>query len=375
MIIGINTIGNSITLKRSMLKKTGEYFREFKFDYSLVDIENKIRAINETLTEEVVNEINEDKGHVLLVPDELVFSDIMEFPPLSKGKVQDIFNTRFKILFTQTGGLYLSFKEVDRSGSQVVIQYILSNVKNIKRITDTFFEHGIIIKSIDYFSHHYISQFIRTNSFTLFTLLVGPHSSELLIHKGDNEVLSHVINYGEEELFNGKNYLSSIYGEQNDEAKKYASYIKKNFASSVQATDEDINNSSIDEEYNSSLPREIRVLKDQALENYVIKHNFKLLHGLVCDCIDTCMKSSWRISNSSIRVVGSQLVVDALKEAAIEETNDLYIKAEYEYNDIISKPVVENPFFDSGNIITEKTRRKFEWSKFLTMEIGKKKKD
>ena len=373
MIIGLNTVANSITLTRTT-KKGNDFVRVFDFDYSLLPLDNKIRAIHEMLADEIVKELSVDKANTLLISDDLVFSDIMEFPPLSKGKVEDIFNTRFKLLFTQAGDLYMSFNEIDRNKSKSVIQYTISNVNKIKKITDAFFERGIVINATEYFSHHFISQFAKVTDEPTGYLFIGPHNSELVVYNKDVEVFSQAIKFGEKELLDPTNYLESGYNVKNNEAKKYASYIKKNFASSVQATDEEIFKTEIEDEYIASLPREIRVLKDQALENYVIKHNFRLLHGLILDCVDSCSKAPWFIPVNSIYVVSSDKVFETLQETSDEAKKDIYLKAEFSLNDVLSKPAMANPLFSNGNIVTEKQRRKIEWSKILTMEIGKKKK-
>ena len=57
MIIGLNTVANSITLTNTT--KKGNYIaRVFDFDYSLLPLDNKIRAIHEMLADEIVKELN-----------------------------------------------------------------------------------------------------------------------------------------------------------------------------------------------------------------------------------------------------------------------------------------------------------------------------
>ena len=376
MIICLNTVGNAITLNRSSAKKGNDYTRTFVFDYSLLPFDNKIKAIHEILVEEVIKELNSERAHTLLIPDEFVFSDVVECPPLAKGKTEDIFNTRFRLLFTQPGDFYMSFREIERNKSKAVIQYTVANVNKIKRITDAFFERGVVINSIEFYSHHFINQFAKQSELPTGYLFIGEHNSELIIYKNDIEVLSQNVKFGEKELFDPENFLESAYNLNNNEAKKYTSYIKKNFASSVQASDDEILRTEIDEELLPSTPREIRVLKDQALENYVLKHNFRLLHGFVLDCLDLVNKAPWFIPVNSINVVCSESTYEKLIDASEEDRKEMYVHADFVLNDVLNKPVIGNSLFAKDSIVTEKQRRRIEWSKILTMELGgKKKKD
>ena len=373
MIIGINTITSSITINKASLKKTTDFVRVFNFDYSLLPFENKIKAIHEVLATDAIDLLNTTKTRTLLLPDELVFSDTMELPPLPKGKVKDVFETRFKLLYPQSGDLYMTYREIERSKKRIVVQFTIANVSKIRKLIDTFFEQGIIINFIDFYSHHFITQYAKVSDSPKAYLFVGNHNSELIIYKKNVEVLSQSIKFGEQELFDTTNFFESAYNLENREAKRYASYIKKNFASSVQATDEEIFMTEIGEEYYPTEPREIRVLKDQALESYIIRHNFRLLHGLVSDCIEFCSKSSWPVNVSNVTVISSDNVYITLNEAS--EEDDMYIKADYSLNDILSRPVAANLLFSNNNIAKEKKRRKINWSKFFSINIGKKKKD
>jgi len=369
MNVFLNLFSNSISVVSTANKKMPVRF-ELSFPYSIKTTESKIKAINEVLGNEQMKKITNDKNVSLIISDDMVFISHMSFPSFSSKKLSDAFETKFKISYPNFESYFLHYSHYEKTNANSIILYSMANADNINKIKDAFAHNNLEVKNIQYFSNVVTSlSQLKKDAITI-KLFVGSENSEVIISKGGTVIGHSIINLGEN-LLKDKEYLDSSYNYQNDIAKKYASFHKTNFDSKDILTDELIQKNEIHVDYIYSKPREVRVIKDDQQTLYNQKQNYRKFHGQIMDIVEYYTKAPWFFPIREIRVSASDEVFESLV-AANQDQEIAYTKGSQSIDSIVSVELVNDKLFT--NILKQKERRKIDWAKILSMEIGKKKK-
>jgi len=370
MNIFINSLSNSIIVYDFSEKKGIPFYVEQSFPYSLKNTESKIKAINDFLTEEIVKKLSQSSNNII-IPDDLVFTGISELPPFSKKKTEDTFLTKFKIDFPKYKELYLSYKEYEKNSKSTFMLYSICKISVLDSILNEFKKHSINIKNICNFSGIIAKKQNQKTNFPCAYLVVGTKESELVIAKGNSVISSSIIELGEEQLLDKTVLQDSSYNLPNSVALKYASFHKTHYDTKDLLTDDMILKNPTLDALMSPQPREARILKGIALENYHLRQNFLRFHTHVIDLLDFYSQTPWFLPIFEIKV----LCTDEVYANLLQTNGDSkikYTRSDLTYKSIVDINVQNNKLFSSK--ISTKERKKIDWSKFLTMEIGKKKK-
>ena len=202
------------------------------------------------------------------------------------------------------------------------------------------------------------------------TLIVGKEQSEIFISKADQVFAVSILPMGSDMLLEKEEYLSSPYNLNNDISLKFAACVKANFAANLSLTDDKVLSYDKNDGLSFSVPREVRAIKGASLENYNLKNNFRKFSAMIGDFIDNYSQAPWFMPIQEVKVYGLDEYFEHF-EASIEDASFKYIKAN-EVLDLARFVEVENN--DMFEQEFKEKRRKIDWAKFLTMEIGGKKK-
>ena len=372
MNILINTISRSIILSRPPYKKSEPFFKEFTFSYSLTSNQNKIKAIESILNSDVTSLLSNEATNTLIVSDDCLFNGITSLPAFSKGKTKDAFETKFKISYPNFLSYYLFYSEYERNSNNTLMRYTFANAKCIDAIRDTFKHHQINISNIEYFGNVLAISYGTQNNYPRILVCVGDYETEIVVLKGQTVLGTSIIELGQKQLLDKSRFFESSYNVGNQQALKYASFHKTHFDTKDLLTDEIINKNEINEAFISVKPREARILKESALESYHLKHNFIKYHAQIMDIVDFYSKAPYFLPVNSISVFSSDEFFGNL--LLVNSDNKIkYKKEQQELLKLLDKNIENNKLFTSK--LSNKVRRKIDWAKFFTMEIGKKKKD
>lgn len=371
MNIFINTLSDSIILCRPLTKKGVPFFREYSFPYSLKRFDNKVKAVNELLTDEVKKLFENDQINSLVLSDDVVFHGLMSVPTFSFNKSIDAFKTKIKINFPNIKDYFIKYSQEEKNSQNTKIVYSLVQTKQSKGLVDAFEHHNIKIKNISFFSEIFNNFGENKSEYPNVTLIIGKEMSEVIVTKGKSVLGTSVIGLGTEALLNPNELYLSTYNLNNSSSLKYASFHKTNFDSKDLLTDELILKNPIHESFEIPKPKEARILKGETLENYTKKQNFLRFHTRVLDILDAYKEDPYFIPISEIKVHTTDEIFELLKASNSVE-NIKYVKVDEDFKKLYESHISHNPLFDSQLITKE--RKKIEWSKLLTMEIGKKKK-
>lgn len=370
MIIFINSFANFLAFVRNDSKKAGNYLYTKSFNYSILSLSNKIKAIKDSFeNEEVINELHKESNQ-LIISDEVIGYDTSELPSLNKKKLDDIFNTNFRMCYPDFNNYYLKYHELSKDDAHSYYFYEFAKRNVITKIIDAFKEHGIKISSINNFASLFTVN-AKTLSYPKATLVIGEYSSELIITKGDSVYGINLFRFGEKTLLNKSFYLDSAYGFNNDESISYAGFIKSSIKSKTVMNDESIINTPITEGFSSNPPKELRLLKEQQLENYILKNNYRKYYAHVLSNIMFYNDSPYFFPIKEVEVISSDESFKMIDEFARNDKTINFVRSNESIDKLIKKGISHNPLFDTK---VSKERRRIDWGKLLTMEIGKKKK-
>ena len=371
MNIVINTLSNSIILSKPLTKKSVPYFKEFSFSYSLTRYENKLKALNELLTDDVKKLFGNDQNINLVISDDVVFHGLMSVPTFSFNKSIDAFKTKIKISFPNIRDYFIDYSVEEKNEKNTKVVYSLVQTKQSKGLIDVFSHHNIEIKNVNYLAH-VLSDFKNDKSvYPEVILIIGSDKSEIIVKKGKSILGTSFIDLGSKKLLDPSELLLSVYNLENSTSLRYASFHKTNFDSKDLLTDEIILRFPIHESYEIAKPREARVIKGASLEAYNKKQNFLKFHSRVLDILDVYKDEPYFVPVNEIKVYASDEVFESLR-ASNNLDSIKYTKVGENIDKFAEYPINHNKLFESQLITKE--RKRIEWSKILTMEIGKKKK-
>lgn len=370
MNVIIDIVKNSISITRPISKKVEPFNLTQKFEFPLTDVSNIVEALNFILNEELILELKEEKSNSLLLSDDQVAFGLEELPVLSKSKLGDIFDTRFKMYFPDYKNYYANGFEFERNNTHVLYIYSLARRDNLDKILAVFKSKEIQFKSIDYFASNYTKNIIGFNEFPIATLIIGDEMSEIFISKGKEVCSISFLPIGKRMLMNGNNYLTSAYNLNNNESLKFSACVKANYAGNITFTDEKILSYTEEEGLSFSIPREVRAIKGTSLENYNLKNNFRKFTSMVGDYLDIYSRAPYFMPVSEVRTYADEDLFEHLNASAENSF--------FKYNEIkISLDMLNEMNIEHNSLFSQKfkeERRRIDWAKFLTMEIGKKKK-
>lgn len=371
MNIFINVLSNSISAYDFSCKKGIPFFAEQNFSYSLKTTEAKTKAIQDFLTEDISKVLSESQNNSLILSDDYIFLGLSELPPFSKKKTEDAFITKFKVDFPKFSDFYLTFKEYERNNKNTYMLYTICRIASVDKILDVFKKHSINIKNVNHLSQVISKKESAKNNYPTAYLFIGTNASELLIAKGNSVIATSLIELGENELLDKSVLQNSTYNTPNNVALKYASFHKTHYDTKDLLTDDMILKNPVHDSFKTPEPRESRILKGLALENYHIRQNFMKFNTHVIDLLEFYSQSPWFLPIFDIKVLSTDEVYANLLQANTE-SKIKFTRADITFKSIIDTNIENNKLFTSK--INVKERKKIDWSKFLTMEIGKKKK-
>ena len=371
MNIMICSLDNSIRIGRMATKKTPSYFYEANFDYPLTTIDNQLRALADFFKNDEAKILASESSNDLVITDETIGFGTFDLPHLSRFRVKDVFNTRFKVNFPNYKEFFLDSYEFNRNQDGSVFFYSIAKKNHISKLKDFFKSQSVNIRNINYFANNYINNFESKTIFPIITLFVGADYSELIISKGTSVLSISSFEYGSKLLLDGSQYLVSAYGYQNEKSKKYAGFMKDNFATKEIVTDENILKADANKGLSVALPREVRVLKDQMLFNYNIKNNIRKFYTMLLDITQFYSTAPWFLPLGEIKIVCSDEFFNTLIVNTIDYSEIKFVRCENDIVKMLDSPITNNRLFSSS---LKGERRKIDWAKFFSFELGKKKK-
>ena len=255
MNILICSLDSSIKIGRMATKKMPAYFFEAKYDYPLTNLDNQLKALVDFFKNSEAEVLSSEMSNDLMITDESIGFGTFDLPKLSRFRVKDVFNTTFKMCFPNYTDYYLDSYEFDRNEHGSVFFYSLMKKNSINRLIEFFKSKSVKIRNIDYFASNYVSSCENKSIYPIATLFMGPEYSELIISKGNSVLSINSFDYGANQLMDGSQYLYSSYGYNNDLSKKFAGFIKENFATKEIVTDENILKTDASKGLDPALPK------------------------------------------------------------------------------------------------------------------------
>lgn len=371
MNIVFDLLNNCVVAASIQTKKDPLKIVTKTFSYSLNTPENKVKALNEVLNSQDILQFNNDLTVSLLMSDDILFTGCMQFPPFSGGKLYDAFETRFKICYPNYTSYYLNYSVFEKNNANSMVLYSIAKAKLIEDLKNIITKHNKTVKSIDYLSDLFKQNNKTKTEAINAKLLVGEANMELLIFKGKTLISSNFIELGTKVLFEESPYLDSTYNINSDLAYKYSSLHILNYETKDSVNDESIRNAQINDSLNFSDPREVRLLKGDSLANYCLRQNIRRVHAHILDVVQHFSQTPWFFPIHEVEVVGDKRVLEQLLDVEGEKEIN-YIQSEINIENFFRKEIPNNVLFTK--ILKQKERRKIDWQKFLSMEIGKKKK-
>ena len=367
----VSSLDNSIKIYKAPSKKTESFFDEAFFDFSLSSPAGQLNALSDFFNSEISKPVKDEQSIDLIIDDSAIGFGTFNLPRLSMFKVNDVINTRFKINFPNYKDYFMSHYELLKNENGSVYLYSICKRKLIDDYKDFFKGHNVSIHNITFFSDYYISFLNSKTDFPLATLIVGQNNSLLIISKNTVLLSVNTFDYGDKSLLSGEEYLHSPYFSNNVESKKYSCFVKEHFATKDVVTDDAVKKSDPNKALSTSLPKETRILKGNSLINYYIKNNIKKYCSMVLDVTSFYSSSPWFLPIGDINVICSDIFYEHLSEFEKSNENIKFNRLNYDMKTIMTKDVVNNKLFKS---VVKGERRKIDWKKFFTMEIGKSKK-
>lgn len=376
MIIILDVFENEIRLiKNDPKKPETNFYLERKFDNTLETFNSRIKVVGDFLKEEeIVNRLKAEKTNNLILTDDTIGYGYFELPgKLVKNRLQDAFTTKFRMAFPNYTDYYVDSFELARNESTVYFFYEFAKRESVDMIVNIFKDHGIKITSINEFSYLFAEKEDSATKFPTATLVVGKHESELIISRGNKVLAVNQFGYGSAVVLNGNHYLISGYNYKNTEALSFAGFMKNHIQSDELVSDANIIATDPSRGLNIALPKEFRLLKDEQLEQYVIRSNFRKFYARIVEILEFYSAAPWFFPMNEIHFVGEIDVITGLVEASQEENQLHFVDLTSNAKELMEKGVGHNPLFDK--VAKVKERKRIDWKKFFTMEIGKKKKD
>ena len=371
MNIYFDVHNNSIMIGKAATKKEPAFFFKMDFDYSLRTSEGKERAVQDFLLTEESKILSSELSNTLIISDETVAFGIFSLPKISKFKINDVFETTFKMSFPNFQEYFLDHYEYEKKEDGSTYFYAISKRKGVNDIINIFSKSSINIKGITYFAQAFADKYGSATGYPEAMLFIGKDTSELIISKCGKVLSINAIDYGLNTLLGEDAYLDSAYNFENHQAKQYAGFIKETLGTKEIVNDVNINKTPEDKGLRHSKPKELRILKGTSLTSYSKKSNARKLYALISDIIEVDSHEPWFLSIKEIKVNTTVEMFELVNSYAIEEDRLLFINREINFEDLLESDIKPSGLYKK-TLKTE--RRKIDWAKFFTMEIGGKKK-
>ena len=369
MNIYFNLFNNSIILYEKAVGKEPEFFFEKDFDYPISKKDNVSKAITELISLKECEILKTAKTVNIITGDDIVGFGLFNLPQISPFKVNDVISTRFKLNFPDFDKYYFTYSLFEKKHEENTYFYSFANKEVVNTYSDIFEKNGIHITNVDYYANSF-PNVAKGANFPVARLFIGKDISEVVIYKGDLVVSIYKIDYGYEELSREDIYLDSGYNKDNEDALKYASFIKANFASKELVNDDSILKEDPTGALNFSKPRELRVMKEDSLGAYRKKNNIRKYCSVVFDVIDFYSSSPWFLPIKDIETYCEPELLESLSAFASKYEYN-FIKGDNSLLDTYKNDITSNKLFKSK---LKGERKKIDWGKILSMEIGGKKK-
>lgn len=371
MIVFIDVFSNMIKMFCEESKKTSAFYFEQEFDYSLLNYDNKIKAITVFLKNDEVEELKNDKNNQLIFSDDLMGFGTFELPVMKKQKLYDIFNTRFRMCYTNPDWYFYDGYEIERNDRNVVFFYEFAKREYLNNIVALFKNAGVSIKEKNIFASTLTIRDKSIAPYPIPVLVIGKHSSEFIIVKGDKVLTTNTFDYGEDLLLDFNNYLNSGYNVHGDESIRFSIFIKEHIVTREEVNDFNIMKTPTDAGLSYTTPKELRILKEGTIEPYIIKSNFKKFYARLLEIVDLYSKAPWYFPIKEINVISSPDTIGYLYDVSSEEKEIKFVSLNKNIDDYFKAGIINDPMFSQG---IKKERKKIDWKAILNMEIGGKKK-
>lgn len=370
MNIVLNAFTNQISLYKAGNKKTGPYTAVFEAQFSLNSADSCMHAVSSFLAENSLDELKKERFNTLIIPDYPVGFGTFSLPRLSIFKIYDVFATRFKSCYPDFGNYYLKHKTYHKGEDDILRFYTFARKPDVVKLVDLFKKNGIHITGIDYFAHYVISGEHNKNNYPMCYLFVGKGVSEFVLSKGKEILSISTLSDGEDGILNKQTYIDSPYFLNNARAVKYAAFMRESIM-----TKKELNDSTVDSTDPSAIlppkPRALRMLKGQSLEAYLLKNSVRKYCSFINDLTNYFSQDPWFIPISEIRVFSTDEFFNDFSALSKESMPFSLIKANTPIDKVSSIPGRINFLFRHS---LKKERRTIDWKKFLSMDIGRKKK-
>ena len=370
MNIYIDVHNSLIAIGRLENKKEPSYYFQKEFSYCLDSLESKIRAIQEFLKCEETKILSSDLNNILIISDETIAFGLFDLPKLSRFKIGDVFETRFKSYYPNFNDYFVDYYEYEKNNSGSIYFYTLTKKHIIDEIINVFAKSSIQIKGFNYFADALVQFFENKNEYPEANLIIGKDSSELIISKGNKVISTNYIDYGLKQLIDSNEYFFSPYFYNNIQARKFAGFVKENISAKEIINDVNIYKNSPETGLKYSNPKELRILKESSLSNYTKKNNARKLYALIWDIIEKYSHEPFFLPIKEIKVKTNLEMFELLSLQSEDKDGLMFIYKDYDFTELVKGNTCTNNLYKK---MIKKERKKFDWSKFLTMEIGRKK--
>ena len=373
MIIYYDTFNNMIKIYRPESKKAPSFSFEKEFDFDLLNLDNRIKATNIIIGLDVAKELAKEKNHQIIFSDDILGFGIFELPNLKKQRLWDVFVTKFRLSFPNENDYFYDGYEVGRDDKNIKYQFEFAKRENINKIINLYKGANIHIISKNIFASLFIENEKNAVVYPIPYLIVGTKNSELIVIKGDKIVSINIFNFGSEMLLNTDKYLNSGYNYNNEEGLRFGGFIKNHIANREEVNDANILKTEPSDGIDFPNPKEIRLLKGNTLEQYIIKNTFRKFYARLLEILEVYNKDPWFFPLKEINIIAPTEVIAYLIDATTEDNDVRFIALNKNIDDCFMRGIKDNPLYSKG---IKKERRSIDWKAFLNMEIGgKKKKD
>lgn len=371
MNLVIDPFRDKILLYNAGNKKIPDFWYKKDFDYSLEPLQNQQKALTELVKDDDSLREKLSKGVNVVIPDDGVGFGMFDLPPLSRFKLKDVFNTRFKSSYPNFESFNVNEYEYERNANGALYFYTFCKKERILGLSSALKGIGSSLLNVEYYASAYAFRNDPKALFPHATLFLGKKNAELILTKGRNVLYIHEFGYGYEWLNRGADYIESAYLPHNDKALQFSSFATENFAKKVAFSDENIEKTASSNSFVLPSPKEVRIMKGEVLTNYLVRNAYRKFYALIADVASRFAGAPWFLPINVIDVVSEDGIAPQLNAIEKEEGGLTFNALGAEAFDHLAKgDISQNPLFNSG---VKKERRKFDWKKLLTMEIGKKK--
>lgn len=367
----IDALHRKISIYRPQAFKTPSFAYSLDFDFNIFVKDGLVSALKEFLSVKEVSDALKSGPVDLIIPDSGIGYGSMELPPLSKVRTKDVFNTRFKLFYPSFEDFYVRSFEYERSKEKVLYFYRFAKRDDLQSILSCIKANGGSVKSIAAYASLFAKQDKEGVLYPKAFLVIGIDDSELIITRGSEVLCVYSLGYGSNTLLNGESFLDSGYSYENDKACKFASFIEENFSKQEELDDTQILLSDASKGLSFHRPKELRIMRDEVLKAYIVRNNIKKMHALIEDVADSYASSPWFLPISEIKVFALKQIIDGLNDSSEDKGKLSFLEGEEgEIEKSFEEEIANDKLFDSK---MKGERRKIDWKKLLTMEIGKKK--